>query len=72
MAILVLGIVLIIFGMKASDSVESDFSKVFSGTVTTKALWLLAGGIISVIVGGMISLRPERRQRDSRQMKHKT
>ena len=61
MALLVLGIVLIIFGMKASDSVESDFSRFFSGTPISKAVWLLIGGIVSVIVGGMLSLRPQRR-----------
>lgn len=60
-ALLVMGIVLIVFGMNASDSVGSDFSRFFSGTPTNKAIWLLVGGILSVIVGGVMSLRPARR-----------
>src|SRR5579859_4119662 len=51
-ALLVFGIVLIVFGMNASDSVESDFSRFFTGTPISKALWLLVSGIVSVIVGG--------------------
>ena len=58
--LLIFGIMLIVLGMNASDSVESDFSKFFTGTPISKALWLLVSGIVSVIVGGMLSLRPER------------
>ena len=59
-ALLVLGIVLIIFGMNASNSVGSDFSRFFTGTPTNKSIWLLLGGVASLIVGGVMSLRPAR------------
>jgi Protein of unknown function (DUF3185) len=57
-ALLALGIVLIIFGINASNSVGSDFSRFFTGAPTNKAVWMLLGGIASVIVGGTMSLRP--------------
>jgi hypothetical protein len=57
-ALLALGIVLIIFGINASNSVGSDFSRFFTGAPTNKAIWMLLGGIASVIVGGTMSLRP--------------
>jgi Protein of unknown function (DUF3185) len=57
-ALLALGIVLIIFGINASNSVGSDFSRFFTGAPTNKAIWMLLGGIASVIVGGTMTLRP--------------
>ncbi len=59
-ALLVAGIALIIFGINASDSVGSDFSRFFTGTPTNKSMWLLLGGIASVVVGGVMTLRPAR------------
>jgi hypothetical protein len=59
-ALLALGIVLIIFGMNAADSVGSDFSRFFAGTPTNKSMWLLSGGVASLIVGGVMSMRPAR------------
>ena len=56
LALLVVGIVLIIFGVNASDSIGSDFSRFFTGTPTDKSMWLLLGGIAAAIVGGAITL----------------
>lgn len=57
-ALLVVGIVLIIFGFNASDSASSGISRFFTGAPTNKALWLLVGGIGSTIVGAVMTLRP--------------
>jgi len=57
-ALLAVGIVLIIFGINASNSLGSDFSRFFTGAPTNKAVWMLLGGIASVIVGGTMTLRP--------------
>ena len=57
-ALLALGIVLIIFGINASNSLGSDFSRFFTGSPTNKAIWMLLGGIASVIIGGTMSLKP--------------
>lgn len=51
LAILVLGIVLVIYGVAASDSFSSDVSRFFTGSPTDKTIWLLIGGIVAIIVG---------------------
>lgn len=50
-ALLVVGIVLIVWGVSASESFSSDVSRVFTGSPTDKAVWLLIGGIVAAIVG---------------------
>jgi len=60
-ALLVLGVILLIFGINASNSVGSDFSKFFTGSPTDKSIWMLLGGIVSLIAGGALSLGPARR-----------
>jgi len=45
------GIVLIIYGVNASDSVGSSFSRMFNGAPTDKTLWLLIGGTVAAVVG---------------------
>lgn len=55
-ALLVIGVVLIVFGINASDSLGSDISRFFTGTPTDKSMWLLIGGIVSAIVGLFFSL----------------
>ncbi|MFA6289214.1 MAG: DUF3185 family protein [Opitutaceae bacterium] len=51
LALLVIGVVLIIYGVQASDSVSSSFSRMFNGAPTDKTLWLLIGGTILAVVG---------------------
>jgi hypothetical protein len=51
LALLVGGVVLIIYGISASDSVSSGFSRFFTGAPTDKTLWMLIGGIVAAIVG---------------------
>jgi Protein of unknown function (DUF3185) len=51
MALLVVGVVLIIFGMQASASVGSRLSELFSGTPSDRTIWLLLGGVAAAILG---------------------
>ena len=51
LALLVGGIVLLIYGVSASDSIGSDFSRFFTGSPTDKTMWLLIGGAIATAVG---------------------
>ncbi len=51
LAFLAGGIVLIIYGINASDSISSGFSRLFSGAPTDKTLWLLISGIVVAVVG---------------------
>ena len=59
-ALVAAGIVLIVIGINASNSVGSSFSRFFTGAPTNKAVWLLLGGTASLVVGGVIALRPAR------------
>lgn len=51
LAILVGGILLVIYGVNASNSVSSDISRVFTDAPTDKAIWMLVGGVVVSIVG---------------------
>jgi hypothetical protein len=57
-ALLVVGIVLIVYGFNASDSVSSDVSRTFTGAPTNKTMWLLLGGSAVAIVGAVMTFRP--------------
>jgi len=51
LAILAGGILLLIFGVNASNSVSSDISRVFTDAPTDKAIWMLVGGIAVTVIG---------------------
>ena len=51
LALLVGGVVLIILGVQATDSFNSDVSRFFTGSPTDKAIWMLIGGIVAGIIG---------------------
>jgi len=55
LALLVIGIVLIVYGVSASNSVGSQISQTFTGAPTNKTLWLLIGGIGAAIVGAFLT-----------------
>ena len=45
------GIILVIYSMRASDSISSSFSRLFTGSPTDKTIWLLVGGIVAAALG---------------------
>jgi len=51
LALLVGGVVLMIFGINATNSFSSDVSRFFSGSPTDKAVWMLIGGMVATVVG---------------------
>lgn len=51
LALLVVGIVLVIWGVSAAESFGSDVSRFFTGSPTDKAIWLLIIGVVLGIVG---------------------
>ena len=51
LALLVGGIVLIVLGINATNSFNSDVSRFFTGSPTDKAIWMLIGGIVAAIAG---------------------
>jgi hypothetical protein len=58
LALLAGGTVLIIYGISASDSLSSSFSRFFTGSPTDKTMWLLIGGIVAAVLGLVGLLRP--------------
>jgi hypothetical protein len=49
--LLVVGVILTIYGISASDSVGSGFSRVFTGAPTQKTIGLLLGGLAVGVIG---------------------
>lgn len=49
--LLVIGIVLIAYGVRASESISSDISNLLTGSPTEKSIWLLTGGAVLSAVG---------------------
>jgi divalent metal cation (Fe/Co/Zn/Cd) transporter len=56
LALLAAGIILIVLGINATNSFSSDVSRLFTGSPTDKAMWMLIGGIIAAIIGLMGTL----------------
>ncbi|MBS0632440.1 MAG: DUF3185 family protein [Verrucomicrobia bacterium] len=57
LAFLIAGIVLLIYGINASDSAASHVSNAVSGTPTNRSIWLIILGIVGIIGGGIGMLR---------------
>jgi hypothetical protein len=51
LALLAGGIILIIFGIQASESIGSEFSRLFTGSPTDKSMWMLIGGVVAALIG---------------------
>jgi Protein of unknown function (DUF3185) len=51
LALLIAGVILIAFGIDASNSAGSSLSRMANGAPTDKAIWLLVGGAFAAIVG---------------------
>jgi hypothetical protein len=51
LALLIVGIVLVIIGINATNSFGSDVSRFFTGSPTDKAIWMLIGGAAAALVG---------------------
>jgi hypothetical protein len=50
-ALLIVGCILVIYGISAATSTSSDVSRFFTGTPTDRAVWLLIGGAVAAILG---------------------
>ena len=61
LALLVGGIILIIYGVAASNSNASGVSRFFTGNPTDKTIWMLLGGAAATICGAVLALMPARK-----------
>lgn len=57
-ALLAGGVVLLVNGFRAKDSVESQFNQAFRGSMSKNAIWLLAGGAACSVAGAALLLMP--------------
>ncbi|HEX3133314.1 MAG TPA: DUF3185 family protein [Planctomycetota bacterium] len=58
--LVLVGVVLLVLGIAASESVASSFSKFFTGEPTDRLIWLMLGGIVAIGVGGTLGWRGSR------------
>jgi hypothetical protein len=55
LVLLAVGLVLLVWGVNASESFSSDISRLFTGSVTNKSIYLIVGGALVLIVGSSIA-----------------
>jgi capsule polysaccharide export protein KpsE/RkpR len=55
--VIIAGIVLLVYGISASDSFSSHVSKAVNGAPSDKALWLIVSGILVAGVGAFLTWR---------------
>jgi hypothetical protein len=59
--LLVVGVILLVFGINASESFASDVKEFFEGTPTDRSIWFLIGGAVAIVVGLVLMLAGGRR-----------
>lgn len=59
-ALLAVGVLLLAWGISASDSFASDMSQFFKGRPTRETMWLVGGGALLAVVGIGLALRGKR------------
>ena len=51
LALLIGGIILLVYGVSASESIGSAFSRLFTGAPTDRTIWFLIGGGVAAALG---------------------
>lgn len=59
-ALIIVGVVLLSYGLISADSLASRFSNFFSGHPTDKTVWLCLGGGIALLIGVTSVIRSSR------------
>jgi di/tricarboxylate transporter len=54
--LLVVGVVVLVIGLNASDSFSDQVSKSFTGRFTEATTWYIVGGIAAAIVGLLLTV----------------
>jgi hypothetical protein len=52
-ALLIVGLILLVYGLNASNSVTSSVSQAVSGSPSNKTIWLIALGVLGIVSGGI-------------------
>lgn len=51
LALTVVGIVLLLVGLGSLESIENAFSRLFTGHLNDRTMWLVVGGCVCLIAG---------------------
>lgn len=57
LALLLIGIILLVMGFNASESLSSEMSEAFTGSPSDRSIWLIGLGIVGTLVGAFGLLR---------------
>ena len=57
-ALLVGGVILLVFGLNASDSFASEVSEVFTGSPTDRSMWMIVLGSVTAVAGLAMAALP--------------
>jgi uncharacterized membrane protein len=49
--LMVVGVILLVYGIIATDSFSSEVSQLFTGTPTDKSIWMVIVGATALILG---------------------
>jgi hypothetical protein len=52
LALLIIGVILLIYGINAHGSLASNAKEAVTGTPTDKSIWLIVLGVVGIVVGG--------------------
>ena len=55
--LLVVGVILLIFGWNASQSLGDQVTETLTGRFTDETMWYIIAGAASVVVGAVLTLR---------------
>lgn len=58
--LIVVGVVLLVMGIRAADSFGSQFKEFFTGSPTDRAVWLTIGGVVAILAGATAAILPSR------------
>jgi hypothetical protein len=59
-ALVAVGVILVIYGISASESFSSDVSRFFTGSPTDRTIWLFVGGAAALVVGLVLMFQRSR------------
>ena len=57
LALFIGGVVVMIYGISATNAFGSEVSRFFTGSPTDKAVWMLIGGTVAAVIGLVSTFR---------------
>jgi len=61
--VVIVGVVMLVMGIRAYESFGSQISEFFTGSPTDRAVWLTIGGVVAILVGATVAMLSSRRAR---------